>query len=279
MDSKSKGIAWVGNIYQKFEAMCMEVDDMVCEETFRCVENHLQTVGANVKQFCTEFMQDVLLSPRAKSVEERNLSLVQNTGVTACENSNITIDEDKSQKELIHSSSVQSVDDVHFGSVDDVHFGLSSEQSTKDESALAHSGSIPSDSVILAQACKNELQDTDSTLDDTSLETTEEASHQSVSEVELEAALLSLDEAKLEESCIIVDSGDLQSQSNEAGKRRSYKKKFRESFSSKLRLRKQDREQHAGSSKEKGKNAGRSSQTDKAKSQDMEFSESDWELV
>ncbi|KAK6264614.1 hypothetical protein QQP08_019185 [Theobroma cacao] len=271
MDSKSKGIAWVGNIYQKFEAMCMEVDDMVCEETFRCVENHLQTVGANVKQFCTEFMQDVLHSPGAKSVEERNLSLVQNTGVTVCENLNITIDEDKSQKELIHSSSVQSVDDVHFG--------LSSEQSTKDESALAHSGSIPSDSVILAQACKNELQDTDSTLDDASLETMEEASHQSATEVELEAALPSFDEAKLEESCIIVDSGDLQSLSNETGKRRSYKKKFRESLSSKLRLRKQDREQHAGSSMEKGMNVGRSSQTDKAKSQDMEFCESDWELV
>lgn len=31
MENKSKGIAWVGDIYQKFEAMCMEVDDMVCQ--------------------------------------------------------------------------------------------------------------------------------------------------------------------------------------------------------------------------------------------------------
>lgn len=34
MDSKSKGIVWVGNIYQRFEAVCLETDDMVCQVLF-----------------------------------------------------------------------------------------------------------------------------------------------------------------------------------------------------------------------------------------------------
>ncbi|XWS12534.1 hypothetical protein CRYUN_Cryun37aG0097400 [Craigia yunnanensis] len=220
MDSKSKGIAWVGNIYQKFEAMCMEVDDMVCEETLKYVENQFQTVGANVKQFCTELMLEVLPSSPTNLMEELNSSLVQNAGVTAYEDLKISVDEDHSQKELINSFSV--------GSIEDVHFGLSLEQSTEDESALAHcSGLIPSDSVMLAQACNNELQDIDSTLDDTSLELTEEASHKSVSEVELEAVPVpSVDKVKLEESCIIVYSSELHSLSNEAGERKSYKVRY-----------------------------------------------------
>jgi hypothetical protein len=29
MDLNHKGITWVGNLYQKFEAVCQEVDDIV----------------------------------------------------------------------------------------------------------------------------------------------------------------------------------------------------------------------------------------------------------
>ena len=194
-------------------------DGILGQETLKYVENQLQTVGANVKQFCTELMLDVLPSSPTNSLEELNSSLMQNAGVTAFEDSNISVDEDHSQKELINSSSV--------GSIEDVHFGLSLEQSTEDESGLA------SDSVLLAQTCKNKLQDIDSTLDDTSLELTEEASHKSVSEVELEAVHVPyVDKIKLEESCITVYSSELHSLFNEAGERRSYKKKFREAFSS-----------------------------------------------
>ena len=141
----------------------LKFDGILGQETLEYVENQLQTVSANVKQFCSELMQEVLPSSPTNSVEELNLSLVQNAGVTAYEDSNISVDGDHSQKELIYASSLESVEDVHFG--------LSSKQSKEDESALAHcSGSIPFDSVILVQACKNELQDIDSTLDDISLE-------------------------------------------------------------------------------------------------------------
>ncbi|XVF87348.1 hypothetical protein PTKIN_Ptkin18bG0113000 [Pterospermum kingtungense] len=230
MENKSKGIAWVGDIYQKFEAMCLEVDDMVCQETLKYVGNQLHTVGANVQQFCSELMQEVIPSSPTKLVEDLNSSPVQNAGIIASKGSNITVDEDHSQKELIHPSSRKS---VNYES-----FDLSSEQSKEDESALVHcSGSMPSDPVNLV-AVNNHLRDIDSTLDDTSLEST--------------------------------------------GKRRSYKvykKKFREAFSSKPRSGKRNNEQHAESGKDKGNGVGLSGETNKSESPDMEFCESDWEII
>ncbi|KAM7495051.1 hypothetical protein LguiB_029660 [Lonicera macranthoides] len=55
-----KGIAWVGNIYQKFEAMCLEVEETMYEDTAKYVENQVQTVGASVKRFYSDVMQDLL---------------------------------------------------------------------------------------------------------------------------------------------------------------------------------------------------------------------------
>ncbi|XP_042517729.1 uncharacterized protein LOC122091711 isoform X2 [Macadamia integrifolia] len=60
MDSKCKGITWVGNLYQKFETMCLEVEDIVCQETTKYVENQVQSVGVSVKKFYAELMEDFL---------------------------------------------------------------------------------------------------------------------------------------------------------------------------------------------------------------------------
>ncbi|XP_040935488.1 uncharacterized protein [Gossypium hirsutum] len=265
MEKKAKGIAWVGNLYQKFEAMCMEVDDMVCQETLQYVENQLQTVGSNVKQFCTELMQDLVASS-TDSLED--LNTVQISGVAASEDSNGSANEDHSQTKLVYSSSVKSVEDVHLG--------LPSEQFTEDQNSLAHSkGFTAPASLIFSKAFKNELKDNDSTADDTSLESIEvkmgpacllEASHKSV--LKMEPEVPSFDNTKLEESCIIVDRSELLSVSNNVGKHRSYKKKLRDAFSSKSRFTKRDDEQHA-----------LSRQRNKRESQDMEFCESDWEII
>lgn len=68
MDSMDiKGIAWVGNIYQKFEAMCLEVEEAMCQETAKYVENQVQTVGASMKRFCSDVMQD-LVPPSSKEL-------------------------------------------------------------------------------------------------------------------------------------------------------------------------------------------------------------------
>ncbi|GLT30217.1 hypothetical protein SLA2020_050310 [Shorea laevis] len=55
-----KGITWVGNVYQKFEAMCLEVEEVMYQDTVKYVENQVQTVGASVKKFYSEVMHDVM---------------------------------------------------------------------------------------------------------------------------------------------------------------------------------------------------------------------------
>ncbi|KAK2665862.1 hypothetical protein Ddye_004436 [Dipteronia dyeriana] len=55
-----KGITWVGHVYQKFETMCLEVEDIMYQDTVKYVENQVQTVGASVKKFYSDVMQDIL---------------------------------------------------------------------------------------------------------------------------------------------------------------------------------------------------------------------------
>ncbi|XP_022149683.1 uncharacterized protein LOC111018050 isoform X2 [Momordica charantia] len=64
-----KGIAWVGRLYQKFETMCLEVEDIICQDTVKYVENQVEVVGASVKKFYSEVVQD-LLPPSALNDEK-----------------------------------------------------------------------------------------------------------------------------------------------------------------------------------------------------------------
>lgn len=54
-----KAISWVGNIYQKFETMCLEMEEAMYQDTVKYVENQVNTVGTNVKRFYSDVMQDV----------------------------------------------------------------------------------------------------------------------------------------------------------------------------------------------------------------------------
>uniref|UniRef100_A0A2P2KSJ5 Uncharacterized protein n=1 Tax=Rhizophora mucronata TaxID=61149 RepID=A0A2P2KSJ5_RHIMU len=60
MDLKLKGIAWVGNMCQKFETICHEMDNIVSQDAVKYVENQVQAVGENVKRFCTDVVQDLI---------------------------------------------------------------------------------------------------------------------------------------------------------------------------------------------------------------------------
>ncbi|KAH6833506.1 hypothetical protein C2S53_004885 [Perilla frutescens var. hirtella] len=55
-----KGIDWAGNIYEKFEAMRLEVEEVMHEDTMTYVENQVQKVGASVKKFYAEVLVDLL---------------------------------------------------------------------------------------------------------------------------------------------------------------------------------------------------------------------------
>ncbi|CAL1389686.1 unnamed protein product [Linum trigynum] len=57
-----KGITWVGDAYQKFEDMCLEVEEIMYEDTVRFVENQVQTVGVSMKKLYADVMQDLLPS-------------------------------------------------------------------------------------------------------------------------------------------------------------------------------------------------------------------------
>ncbi|XP_007211812.2 uncharacterized protein LOC18780902 isoform X2 [Prunus persica] len=54
------GITWVGGVYEKFESMCLEVEENMYQDTVKFVENQVQTVGASVKKFYADVMQDLL---------------------------------------------------------------------------------------------------------------------------------------------------------------------------------------------------------------------------
>ncbi|KAK6946647.1 hypothetical protein RJ641_000120 [Dillenia turbinata] len=74
MDLKIKGISWVGNIYQKFEAMCHEVD-FVSQDKIKYVENQVHTVGESMKKACSNVMQDFLSSSSVDSGENKAQAL------------------------------------------------------------------------------------------------------------------------------------------------------------------------------------------------------------
>ncbi|KAK8664671.1 hypothetical protein V6N13_084449 [Hibiscus sabdariffa] len=250
MEDKSKGMAWFGDMYQKFEAMCMEVDAIVCQETLRYVESQLQTVGSNVQQFCIELIEELLPLSPTDPVEDLDSNQVQNAGALAYEDSNVSAAEDHSRTEPVEVSCVISVEGIDSG--------LSSKQTTEDMHPSAHSsGAALSGPVILAiltQAFNNEPQDNDSSADNTSLDSMEETP-------------LS-DKIKLEESYIIVESSEVHSLYNEVRKRRSCKKMIREAFFSKLRL-----------AKWHDLMSALSRYIAEQESRDDEFSESDWEIV
>ncbi|GMJ13853.1 hypothetical protein HRI_005054500 [Hibiscus trionum] len=54
MDFKFKGIGWVGGIFQKFETLCHEMDNIVNQDTVKYVENQAQCVGKSMKRFYSD---------------------------------------------------------------------------------------------------------------------------------------------------------------------------------------------------------------------------------
>ncbi|KAH1247880.1 hypothetical protein GmHk_06G017677 [Glycine max] len=64
-----KGIRWVGNMYQKFENMFLEAEDVMYEDTVKYIENQMQTVGESVKKLYSEIVGDLLPPGEKVSIE------------------------------------------------------------------------------------------------------------------------------------------------------------------------------------------------------------------
>jgi len=79
----SKGLSWIDLMYQKFEAICEEVDKdhtLLMQETTKYVENQMNAVGTNVQKFFADFMEDIL--PPAPEVDIKCLSLKRSVDST-----------------------------------------------------------------------------------------------------------------------------------------------------------------------------------------------------
>lgn len=229
MDFKYEGIAWVADIRQKFETLCLDVDDVMHEheETFKYVENQLQTVGANIenqlqtmgtniKQFCSEFVQDVLPAfssdPTEGATPESTTQQNKNTNPTALESSKVESVDINPKKGLcnkyssVHLLFVEPAEGVHIDSLSKQH---SDTGLTSGNASLAIS---------------------DERSDDLGAEKSWDAH---VIQPGMETAQFG--ESKLDESFVVVNSSKLSSVCFAMEKRQSYKNKFRKVFTSKMK--------------------------------------------
>ncbi|KAL8140423.1 hypothetical protein V2J09_006444 [Rumex salicifolius] len=88
-----KAISWVGDMYQKFEAMCVEVEENVYQDSFKYVENQVKTVGICVKRFYSDVVQDLLPVSSDDSLKPENsgLKLVHYANDGICNKSDVDV--------------------------------------------------------------------------------------------------------------------------------------------------------------------------------------------
>ncbi|XP_014522083.1 uncharacterized protein LOC106778617 isoform X1 [Vigna radiata var. radiata] len=121
-----KCITWVGNMFQKFEDICVDVDDAMFEETVNYLGNQMQTVGESVKKICSEVMQDLRPLPSCDfdEISASELPINQNTDAGLAEKSfegsrNITVnDGTKQTTEDSRISDDVDIDVIHAESCD-----------------------------------------------------------------------------------------------------------------------------------------------------------------
>lgn len=77
-----KELSWIDRMQQKLETLCEREAGMnsgeVLQETSAFFENHISTLGTNVKKFCAEFVQELLL-PADDACEKSEVSPTENS--------------------------------------------------------------------------------------------------------------------------------------------------------------------------------------------------------
>lgn len=71
MDTQVKSLSWLGNIREKFETFYSEIDGIV-KPNLEYAENQLLTAGANVKQLCSELMEEILPESLINPLQEKS---------------------------------------------------------------------------------------------------------------------------------------------------------------------------------------------------------------
>ncbi|XWS10075.1 hypothetical protein CRYUN_Cryun39dG0044700 [Craigia yunnanensis] len=135
MDFKFKGTGWVGGIYQKFETLCHEVDNIVNQDTVKYVENQAQSVGKSMKRFYSDVIHDIL--PPLKH-EGQGVALKRSATIDTYVKSKAAIEED-------HIGSVSKLSLVEPVAVDQIEKQLdhaSNELFVSDQFELSTSSSV-----------------------------------------------------------------------------------------------------------------------------------------
>ncbi|XP_012091758.1 uncharacterized protein LOC105649657 isoform X2 [Jatropha curcas] len=283
MDNAIEGISWIGSIYRKFEAMCSEVDDIMREY----IENQSETVGDNVKQFCSDLEQEPLPQSSVGTEEgaPHDSTLGQKIG-------KVKIDVEHFEKEIdsccmklvkvsLHDSEEKQLDLEISGGVTPEKKVLcpKSDDLLENNSLTNRTPDVvpSSDSDNLVTSCGVEVLDIEVTSDDASAESIRK-SHNSTDDI---INVGSSQKLKLDESCILVDRSELSSVSHEAERHGSYKKIFKKTFTEKMRASKKDQDWHAwyGSS-----DLGSCQQEEGCASSiiapsNHQICESDWEII
>ncbi|XP_059284324.1 uncharacterized protein LOC132037733 isoform X4 [Lycium ferocissimum] len=250
-----KAISWVGNIYQKFETMCLEMEEAMYEDTVKYVENQVNTVGTNVKRFCSEVMQDVhpqynidpvkvaaadlSLNPYAHYEIDKKLKANLKgsaRGFSNKLNDDTQVIKGKSKsrgvykrqsggiKEIVRASHpAKKSDAICLASGDVIKLSSSAE--------VRGSFGMAADHVTLTSDLASEKSDNLSSA---------MSMYESI-ESELEI-VEKFDESHLEETCVLVEEERIHVPHGPV-KQKSYKKKLREAFSTKKRLTRKEYEQ------------------------------------
>ncbi|XP_022864711.1 uncharacterized protein LOC111384634 isoform X2 [Olea europaea var. sylvestris] len=289
-----KGLAWADNVYEKFEAMCLEVEEVMRQDTVKYVENQVQKVGINVKKLYSEIMQDLLPLSGVDPVKVA----AGDVSLSPCAH----LDMNEKPKAMLENSDLkkESTEDK-LNADEDVGkklslSGLGDKRGTSLLCNLRESCVPPSDqtNVMLSTDLVGSCNSVDAVITNDSIIKAPVAEDKfdvgvihNDEVVEPRADILEqYDKSNLEESCVMVEGDMLRFFLQETAKQKSFKKKIREAFLSKLISRKPEYHKlfvqygnRDGMEATEMVIPGSNKVSDNAKLQGLNFSDSDWELL
>ncbi|XP_056168429.1 uncharacterized protein LOC130138418 [Syzygium oleosum] len=248
----------VGDISGKIEGFYMDVEDVMCMDAVNYVESKLKKVGADVRSFCLEFVQEVFTS----SLEQASEEVLSDMPPLESSDSDTTADTTKGDYLKEGSRSINNNSDGDSESCGDAtqHVPISQAKATPLKSEDGY------ECASLMEGLGDDFNDLDTCVDSRStvksLYCVSPEEHGSIipkvtSSYEFVEAIGSdslaqepqsvIELIKLDESCIIVETRELCSAHNEITEQRTIQNKVLENMASAMR--------------------------------DYEFDESEWEII
>ncbi|KAL7089118.1 hypothetical protein ACP275_13G169100 [Erythranthe tilingii] len=218
MNSESESVDWVANLCGKFYTLCAEADTIIPQEPIEYVRNQFLTAGENIKQFCTElvddakavFPEDFCFIPKCPKQEENTDSPPRNT-------TSINIDYNQESTSPIASYSpplLPTNSHTEKGNIGNlVEYKLPCDEVTSSSSTCSTEATHSFDKDSVRSECEspNELLEVEHvSVSVREYMTSEESRESSVADVSKETAQR---DQNLDESLIVVDSGECRADS------------------------------------------------------------------